>query len=214
MSGTRHWEFEPYFDVSGSRAVGLNEVEYLAYTDTPGIVEITLPRHKYNPLWINPASGEEIPLKDYRGEVFSRQTPDNLHDWILQVPREGKKESMLKYFYFESEDPPIQEIETDAARIPFSLTEPAGEAVSISGSTPFAVKVTKANRATRRMQYVWWGEIIAGGQGARLLGTGASGTFQLPNELRQPDASLNVRVFAINANGKAYELDQVYRLKP
>ncbi len=118
IADTRHWEFEPYFDVSGARAVGLEEVEYLAYAQTPGIVEITLPKHKYNPVWVNPISGEEIPLKDYRGEVFSRQTPDNSHDWVLQVPREGHKESMARSYYFESVDPPVQEIETDTSKIP------------------------------------------------------------------------------------------------
>ena len=211
ISGTRHWEFEPYFDTDGARAVGLNEVEYLAYAQQPGIVEITLPKHKYNPSWVNPAIGEELELKDYRGEVFSRQTPDNSHDWILLVPREGKKESMLKYYYFESEDPPVQEIESDASKTPFEIAEPAGDEIGKA----FSVKLTKANRATRRMQYAWWGEVVAGGEGDRLLGLGASGNFKLPKELlKDPGSTLNLRLLAINANGKAYELDRVYRLAP
>jgi hypothetical protein len=213
LADTRHWEFEPYFDVGGARAVGLNEVEYLAYAQTPGIVEITLPKHKYNPLWINPATGEEIDLKDYKGEVFSRQTPDNTHDWILQVPREGHKESMLRSYYFESEDPPVQEIETDAARTPFDIVLPEGDHLNPSIPAPFQVKLTKTNRSTRRMQYAWWGEVVAGGAGARLLGLGDSGTMTIPKALGgQPDANLHIRVMAINANGKAYELDRVYRL--
>ncbi len=62
-------------------------------------------------------------------------------------------------------------------------------------------------------QYVWWGEVVAGGEGARLLGLGASGTFQLPKDLlKDPGSTLNVRLLAINANGKAYELDRVYRV--
>ena len=36
LADTRHWELEPYFDVNGARAVGLEEVEYLAYAPTPG----------------------------------------------------------------------------------------------------------------------------------------------------------------------------------
>ncbi len=211
LSGTRHWEFEPYFDTDGARAVGLNEVEYLAYAQQPGIVEITLPKHKYNPSWVNPATGEELELKDYRGEVFSRQTPDNSHDWILLVPREGKKESMLKYYYFESEDPPVQEIESDASKVPFEIAEPSGDQIG----TLFAIKLNKANRASRRIQYAWWGEVVAGGEGAHLLGLGASGNFKLPKDLlKEPGSTLNVRLLAINANGKAYELDRVYRLAP
>ena len=213
MAGTRHWELEPYFDVDGARAVGLNEVEYLAYAEKPGIVEINLPRHKYNPSWINPITGEESELKDYRGEVFSRQTPDNSHDWILQVPREGHKESMLKYYYFESEDPPIQEVETDTAKVPFAITDPDGDSYNPSIPAPYQVKVTRANRASRTMQYAWWGEVVGAPAGARLLGLGSSGTFFLPNELLSgPGDSLHVRLLAINANGKAYEVDRVYRL--
>ncbi|MBV8550258.1 MAG: DUF5060 domain-containing protein [Acidobacteriaceae bacterium] len=215
LSNTRHWELEPYFDVDGARAIGLTEVEYLAYADKPGIVEINLPKHKYNPVWVNPATGEEIPLKDYKGEVFSRQTPDNSRDWILTVPREGHKESMLKYYYFESQDPPVQEVELNDARIPFEVIEPAGDTINSAIPEPYRLKITRANRASRTMQYVWWGEVVAGGQGARLLGLGPSGNLTIPKELlSQPGANLNLRVLAINANGKAYEVDKVYRLTP
>ncbi len=212
MADTRHWELEPYFEVDHARSVGLTEVEYLAYSETPGIVEITLPKHKYNPVWLNPATGEEIPLKDYRGEIFSQQTPAGGHDWILQVPRDGHKLSMLRSYRFESEDPPVQEPELDAARTPFEILDPSGDAIPAIAPPPYAIKLTRANRATREMQYVWWGEIVAGNEGARLLGLGAKGTFQVPALLQQPGAALNLRLLAINANGKAYELDRVYRL--
>lgn len=215
MADTRHWELEPYFDVDGARAVGLEEVEYLAYAQTPGMVEINLPKHKYNPLWVNPINGEEIPLKDYKGEVFSRPTPDNAHDWVLQVPREGHKEAMLRSYYFESQDPPIQEVEMNSAKAPFEIVDPPGDQINSLIPTPYKVKITRANRASRFMQYVWWGEVVAGGEGARLLGLGPSGNFTIPKEfLREQGSTLNVRLFAINANGKAYELDKVYRLTP
>ncbi|MBV8807860.1 MAG: DUF5060 domain-containing protein [Acidobacteriaceae bacterium] len=213
MAETRHWELEPYFDVAGARAVGLNEVEYLAYAGKPGIVEITLPRHKYNPAWVNPASGEEIPLKNYKGEVFSQQTPDSSHDWILNVPREGLLESMARYYYFESQDPPVQEIETDPTKIPFDIVDPAGDQVFASVANPFKIKITRANRASRMMQFVWWGEVVAGGAGARLLGLGSFGNFTVPPELRT-GSTINIRLLAINALGKVYELDKVYRLAP
>ncbi len=215
ISGTRHWELEPYFDVDGARAVGLNEVEYLAYAQNPGIVEISLPRHKYNPVWVNPATGEELELKDYKGEVFTRSTPGNSHDWILQVPRDGEKASRLKYFYFESEDPPVQEIESDASKAPFEVTDPQSVGINTALPTPYAVKTTRANRASRHMQFAWWGEVITSGQDARLLGLGSSGTFSVPKELlKQPGSTLSVRVLAINAVGKAYEIDKVYTLTP
>ncbi len=215
VSDTRHWELEPYFDVDGARAAGLEEVEYLAYAQTPGIVEITLPKHKYNPLWINPITGEEIPLKDYKGEVFSRQTPDSSHDWVLHVPREGHKEHMLRSYYFESQDPPVQEPESDPSKVPFEIVDPAGEQINARIPTPFRAKVIRANRASRTMQFVWWGEAVPGFEGARVLGVGSFGNFTIPPELIQPGAeTLSLRLLAINANGKAYELDKVYRLLP
>jgi len=215
IADTRHWELEPYFDVSGARAVGLEEVEYLAYAQTPGIVEITFPKHKYNPFWVNPATGEELPLKDYRGETFSQQTPNNQHDWILHVPREGHKESMLRSYRFESVDAPVQEIETDPAKAPFTVVDPKGDELNSQVPVSFQIKVTRANRASRFMQYLWWGEVVEGGEGARLLAVGASGNLVTPKELlKTPGSNLNVRIQAINANGKAYEIDKVYRLVP
>lgn len=215
MANTRHWELEPYFDVDGARATGLNEVEYLAYAQTPGIVEVTLPHHKYNPVWVNPISGEEIPLKNYRGEVFSQQTPDTAHDWLLQVPREGHKEMMLRSYRFESDDPPIQEPEVDPAKIPYQIADPSGDKLNSAIPTLYSVKLVRKNRATRSMQYVWWGEVVASGEGARILAIGPSGTITIPKILlKQPSAILNMRLLAINANGKAYEADQVFQMQP
>ncbi len=212
LSDTRHWELEPYFEVDGARAVGLTPVEYLAYAQTPGIVEINLPKHKYNPLWINPITGEELELKDYKGEVFSRSTPDTAHDWILQVPREGHKEMMLRSYRFESQDPPVQEPEVDPAKTPFTIADPTGDSIHAIAPPPYSVKLTRSTRATRSMQYVWWGEIVAGSEGARLLGVGAKGTFQMPLAFQQPGVPLNVRLLGMNANGKAYEMDRVYQI--
>lgn len=224
VSDARHWEFEPFFDVSGARAVAVDGrkdpeaevdfVECLTYAQTPGIVEVTLPRHKYNPYWVNPSTGEEIPLKDIRTEVISRQTPDNTNDWILYLPREGRKESMARSYYFQAINPPVQEPEVDAAKTPFDVVDPAGDQLGLRVPVPFKIKLTKNNRATRSMQYVWWGEVISGGEGLRLLATGPSGFLSLPKALSIPGGILTLRLQAINANGKAYEIDRVYTLTP
>jgi hypothetical protein len=215
LADTRHWELEPFFEVDGARAVGLTEVEYLAYAQTPGIVELTVPRHKYNPVWVNPIDGEQVVLKDNRSEVFSRSTPDNSHDWLFWLPRDGEKENRLKYFYFESEDPPVQEIESDTSRVPFTVTAPASDELKLSAPGDISVKVTRANRASRRMEYVWWGEVVASGTGLHLLGVGSSGSLNVPKEFSaQSGAVLNLRVLSINANGKAYEFDRIYKLTP
>ncbi len=222
VSDTRHWEFEPFFDVSGARAVAVDGrtdpyaeidfVECLTYAQKPGIVEVTLPRHKYNPEWVNPATGEETPLKDTSTEVFSRETPDQTNDWILYLPREGRKESMNRSYYFESHNPPVQEPESDAAKTPFDIADPPGDQINVRVPTPFKIKLTKTNRATRSMQYVWWGEVVANGEGARVLAIGPSGNLAVPADLANPGALMTLRLQAINANGKAYELDRVYTL--
>jgi hypothetical protein len=224
VSDARHWEYEPFFDVSGARAVAVDGrkdpnaevdfVECLTYAQSPGIVEVTLPRHKYNPYWVNPATGEEIPLKDIRTEVISRQTPDNTNDWVLYLPREGRKESMARSYYFESITPPVQEPEVDVAKTPFDVVDPAGEQLSLQAPVPFKIKLTKNNRATRAMQYAWWGEVISSGEGLRLLAIGPSGFLSVPKALASPGGILTLRLEAINANGKAYEIDKVYTLAP
>ena len=213
LANTRYWEFEPYFDVSGATAAGLEEIEYLAYAPSGGIIELTIPKHKYNPQWVNPETGEEIPLKDFKGETFSQPTPDGAHDWILEFAREGKKESMAKYFYFESVDAPVQEVESEPPRVPFKIAAPEGDEFSGLVPVPFEATITRANRASRFMQYLWWGNVVAGGEGARLLGIGSSGSLAVPPFLiKNSSANLTVRVEAINAYGKAFEVDRVYRL--
>jgi hypothetical protein len=224
VSDARHWEFEPFFDVDGARAVAVDGrtdpyaeidfVECLTYAQKGGIIEVTLPKHKYNPEFVNPATGEEIPLKDTRTEVFSRETPDKTNDWILYLPREGRKESMARSYYFESHNPPVQDPESDATKTPFEIVDPPGDQLSVRVPAPFHVKITKSNRATRAMQYVWWGEVVSGGEGARVLAIGPSGNLTVPKALAVPGGILTVRLQAINANGKAYELVRVYTLTP
>jgi hypothetical protein len=61
--------------------------------------------------------------------------------------------------------------------------------------------------------YLWTGEAAAGGQGYRVLGTGPAGVLKFPPGLvTKFPAVMNLRVTAVNANGKAYSVDKVYRL--
>jgi len=146
--------------------------------------------------------------------VFSQDTPDTNHDWVLHVEREGYKEGLLKSFKFESQDVPVQEVESDPDHIPFQVAAPTGEELDASQPIPYQIKLRRPTRATRIMQYVWVGEIVASGEGARILATGASGSFVVPAELiRREDPSLHLRILGMNANGKVYELDKVFALK-
>lgn len=213
ISNTRHWETEPYFDVDGGMAMGLDEAEYVLYADKPGHVEISLPKHKYQPYWLNPITGETIDVKDYKGEIFSQETPDATHDWVVHVQREGHKEGLLKSFKFESQEVPVYEVETDPDKTPFAIAVPAGDEIDVSKPVPYEAKLRRTTRATRSMQYMWTGEIVAGVEGQRVLAVGSYGTFEFPLDLIQKEpAVLSLHLIGLNANGKAYMLDKVVRL--
>jgi hypothetical protein len=88
---TRYWELQPYFDVDGGRALALDEVEYIVYVEKPaGPVEVFTARHGYDVYWMNPATGEIIKGKDYRGERFVSEPPTSTHDWVLHLSRDGR----------------------------------------------------------------------------------------------------------------------------
>jgi hypothetical protein len=220
FSGTRHWELEPYFEVDGGRAIALERpreeetegIEYIVYVEKPGPVEIVLPKHSYEIEWINPASGESVPLKKFKADRFSGEPPDKTHDWVLHISREGRKESLRSY-KFESRAIIMQEIEQAPSKVPFDVAEPAADSVSISQPPRFKTKVTRETRATRSMQWLWTGEVAAGQQGVRVLGTGAEGTLRIPDHLTTTyPAPLAVRLYGMNAHGKVYSLIRVYQL--
>lgn len=214
ISGTRHWELEPYFDVDGARAVALEDVEYVNYIQHPGPpVEITLEKHGYDVQWFNPATGEAVDEKKYNGEHFTGQAPDATHPWVLYIAREGHKESMLKSYKFESRVVPVQVIETDPKKIPFEIVDPPGTAMPAGKPAPFSVKLTRQSRATRDMLYLWTGEVVSDGRGFRVLGTGSPGMFVVPESIAENyPAVLSVHLTALNGFGKAYATDRVYQL--
>ena len=214
MSDTRHWELEPYFDVDGTRAVALEDVEYVNYIERPGApVEVTVENHGYDVEWLNPSTGEALEQKKYKGQHFTGEAPDSSHPWVLYIAREGHRDSMGKSYKFESRPVPVQEIETDLKKVPFEIVAPSGTALQAGKPAQFSVKLTRENRATRAMLYLWTGEVVADGHGFRVLGTGSSGTLVVPASIAESfPAVLSVHVTALNANGKAYQMDRVYEL--
>jgi hypothetical protein len=215
MADTRHWELEPYFDVDGARAMALADVEYVNYIEHPGPpVEVKLEKEGYDIQWLNPATGESLEQKKYKGEHFTGEAPDGSHPWVLYISREGHKESMLKSYKFESQPVPVQEVETDAKKIPFEIAAPPGNTLIAAVPTEFSVKLTRQTRATRSMIFLWSGEVVSDGRAFRVLGTGSPGTFIVPASVAQNfPAVLSVHVTALNANGKAYAADRVYQLQ-
>ena len=214
FADTRHWELEPYFDVDGGRCIALEGVEYVMYVEKPsGPVEVRMEKHGYDVVWFNPINGETVPQKNYKGEKFTGEPPDRSHDWVLYLSREGKKDSMLKSWRFESRPILMQEAEQDTQKVLFTIVEPSKEELSVSNPPKYEVKLKRETRGTRSMMYLWTGEVVADVQGFRVLGTGKQGVFQLPPNLtRKYPAVLNVRLVGMNANGKVYLLDKIYSL--
>ena len=212
----RYWEMEPYFDLDGGRAIAVPGVEYIVYIEKPnGPIEVRVEKHGYDVRWIDPATGAETPLKNFKGEKFVIEPPDRSHDWVLHLSREGKKESMLNSYKFESRPFLLQEVDTGGAKMPYGIAEPSGEEISASKPAAFAAKLRRETRGTRSMVYLWTGEVGTEGQGFRVLGTGTSGTFQLPPSYKKDlPAIMNMRVYGMNANGKLYSLDRIYRIVP
>jgi hypothetical protein len=216
MAATRYWELEPYFDVDGGRAVALPGVEYIVYIEKPsGPVEVRMEKHGYDVKWLNPITGETIPLKDFKAERYAVEPPNSDHDWILHISREGRKEGMLRSYKFESRPFMMQEIERVPKAVPFEIAAPATDQFSLAAPPRYEVKLTRQTRGTRSMMYLWTGEAAAGGQGFRVLGTGAEGTMRLLRNIAQSlPAVLNVRLYGMNASGKVYVVDRIYRLAP
>ena len=211
LSGTRHWELEPYFDVDGGRALALEDAEYLVYIDKPGPLELKVEKHGYDVFWIDPATGETA-RKKFSGDHFTGEPPDLSHDWVLHVVREGTLQSMNREYKFESRDILLQELEANPQKVPYDLDQPTGD-LSLAKPSPASVKLTRQTRATRTMLYLWTGEVTADHQGYRVLATGAQGTLQPTSRLAiNFPAILLMRVYGMNANGKVYLLTKAIQL--
>jgi hypothetical protein len=132
----------------------------------------------------------------------------------LHVSREDKKQGMLRSYKFETHTVGLQEVEQNAQRVPFEIVEPSAGSLSPEKPVRFATKVTRDSRATRSMLWLWTGEVSVDGQGYRVLGSGQEGELRIPAGLasRYP-AVLNIRLAGMNANGKVYFLDKIFRLE-
>lgn len=211
LSDTRHWELEPYFDVDNGRAVALEDIEYLVYVEKPGPVEVVVEKHSYDVLWINPIDGE-ITRQKFKGDHFTGAPPDNSHDWVLHVVREGRVESMNKSYKFESRQIVLQEIDQNTEKVPFAIEQPAAD-LTIGKPAPYSAKIKRDTRATRSMMYLWTGEVPADGQGYRVLGTGAKGSMEVPAGIAKNfPCVMSMRLYGMNANGKVYALDKAFQV--
>ncbi|MCU1326743.1 MAG: hypothetical protein JWN34_2113 [Bryobacterales bacterium] len=217
MSTTRYWELEPHFDVENGRALSLDEVEYIVYVEKPGPVTLTVDKHSYDVEWVNPLTGDRTKVKEKtKTEALTFSPPDNTHDWILHVSREGKKAGMLKSYKFDSRDPPLalQVMEGNPEKVPFDIVAPEGDTLQLGQPVRFAIKLKRQTKALQNVRYEWTGEVNVSERGYRVIGTGPEGTFTIPaNIATDYPANLHIRLTAVNALGKVYFIDRNYQLK-
>jgi hypothetical protein len=132
---------------------------------------------------------------------------------VLHLSRDGRKEGMLRSYKFESRPNLMQEIEQNPQKMPFDILAPSVDQLSISKPAQYNAKIKRETRGTRAMMYLWTGEVPTEGAGYRIIGTGATGTFQIPSNLAKLyPAVFNMRIYALNAVGKVYAVDKVFRL--
>ena len=213
MNATRHWDVEPYFDLDGGRALAIPGVEYIVYVEKPGPVELSVEDHGYDVFWMDPADGSTSARAKYRGQHFTGEPPDRIHDWVLHVVRESTLESMNRSYKFESWDVPVQEIVINPEKIPYDIEKPAGELVA-GKPTEFSAKLKRSTRGTRSMMWMWTGEVTAEGEGYRVLATGQQGSLTVPDGLAANlPTDILLKLYGINGYGTVYMLAKGYALK-
>ena len=216
MNSTRHWELEPFFDVDNGRGLQLEGIEYVIYVEHPGPVTLTVEKHGYDAEWVNPINGEHTKIKDAcKGETCTASPPDSAHDWILHISREGTKAGMLKSFKFASreQDLQLQDVEGNPDKIPFEITGPASQTVSLSSPLEFSVKLKRQSKALEHISWIWRAEVGSSGRGYRIIGTTQGGSFRIPSGISDSyPVGLHIRIFAMNGLGKVYSMDRNYML--
>jgi hypothetical protein len=222
---TRYFDLQPYYRVEGGEALGLQVipyqdekpmgVEYIVYVEKPGPVELLIPKHKYEVSWFNPLDGTWFDQKDrFNGERFrSPGPPDDLHDWVLYVRREGKKENFNKSFYLESRLAKLKKIETAQADLPFEIQLPDREELLAGQEFEFNATLIKETRAAKKIYWLWTVEVAGSGVGARVLGAEQFGRFKIPEGLaKHYPATLQVRLLGVDGAGRVFEAFKPYRL--
>jgi hypothetical protein len=97
--------------------------------------------------------------------------------------------------------------------VPYEIVEPSGDELRVGQSVKYSVRLKRETRATASMLYLWTGEVAADGFGYRVLATGREGAFTVPAWLgKNYPGVLNLRLAGMNARGKVYFLDRIYRL--
>lgn len=212
---TRYWDLEPFFAIDGARALALEETEYIAYLEKPVAVEIMVHKASYEVSWFNPINGGWVSAGDFKGERYTvGAPPDPSHDWVLYIRREGRKQGLSRSYKFESRTAVLPTLEVNKNEVPFTIQLPSDSELPVGQPLEFNATLTKPNRATRRMTWLWTAEVSSSGLGYRVLGSSQFGQFTIPPGIsREYPTALLVRLLGLDGNGKLYAADKVYTLK-
>jgi hypothetical protein len=218
MEKTRHWELEPFFDSDNGRGLALEGIEYIVYLEKPGPITVNIEKRGYDGQWFDPATGTATKIKDVKVKEdgsFTATPPDSTHDWVLHISREGQKASMLKSYKFDSREGGIvmQEVEGNPDKVPFDIVAPPEGSLALAKPVTFEIKLKRQSKALERMLYEWTGDVTVDNHGPRVIGTGSTGAFQIPDNIAHDyPAALHVHLIGMNALGKVYTLDRNYTL--
>jgi hypothetical protein len=140
---------------------------------------------------------------------------------VLHLVREGRLESLARSYKFESrigeegsraQPIALQEIEMVTDKVPFEIEAPSGD-ISATAATPYSAKVKRQTRATSAMTWLWTAQVTSEPQGYRVVGMEQKGELRMPPEIAaSAPATLLLRIYGMNANGKVYELTRGLRL--
>lgn len=225
MTQTRYFDLQPYYRVEGGVALSLQYtpylgeeyvgIEYIVYVEEPGAVDLIVPKNSYDVSWFNPIDGTWLDQKKkYKGERFQSPTPDNEHDWVLYVRREGKKESFNKKYYLEARGVKLKEVEAATSEVPYEIQFPDQQALTAGQTYEFNATLTKSTRAAKQMLWVWNGEVAGSSKARRIIGTEQFGQFKIPKNLADHyPATLSIRLLGLDGAGHLYEAFKAFRLE-
>ena len=110
---------------------------------------------------------------------------------------------------------PVQEITLAGEKPLFDISEPVDNEISFAHPPHMTLKIRKETRATRYLLVEWTAEVAADGEGYRVIGTGREGNWKIPASIAKSlPAVLSLHANIVNANGKAYLMDRIFKLVP
>ncbi len=223
---SRYFDLQPHYRVVGGAALALHRVpryaertlgiEHIVYADQPGLIELVMPKQEYSVSWYNPADGTWFDQKKkFKGDRFRSQTPNDEHDWVLYLRREGKKQDYNQSFILESKEPKFREVERTPSELPFEIQLPAEAELQAGREHDFNATLRKSTIAAKRTVWIWIGEAAGSDRGARLLGTTQAGSFSVPADLAESyPATLSLRAIGLDGAGRLFEAFRTYTLLP